>query len=77
MHRKYTFLGGPAENASSPTILDRIKFMILFHLQRLGAQRSDSRFFNFWEIKCRKKCKKKYSEILCFFPIVDGFVLLF
>ena len=73
MHRKYTFLGGPAENASFPTISDRIKFMILFHLQRLGAQRSDSRFFNFWEIKC----KKKYSEILCFFPIVDGFVLLF
>ena len=42
LDRKYRLLGGPAENASSPTISqieqnDRTKWMVLFNLQTLGA----------------------------------------
>ena len=33
----------------------RTKFMIIFYLQRLGAQRSELRFFNFRKIKYKKK----------------------
>ena len=33
---------------------DIIKFIILFHLQRLGAHNKVSRFSNFWKIKWRK-----------------------
>ena len=49
--------------------------LILFHLQRLGAQHSDS-IFNFWKIKLYIFFSFFY-KILCFYAIVCGFVLYF
>ena len=43
---------------------------MLFHLQRLDAQRSDSRFFNFWKTKCRKKRLHFFSQNLRFYAVV-------
>ena len=54
---------------------DRTKFMILFHLQRLGSQRRELRCFNFWKIKCRKKVYI-FFKILRFCAIVCVFFLM-
>ena len=42
--RKYKIFGGPDENLSSPT--HRTQFMIVFHLQSLGAERHRYSFFS-------------------------------
>ena len=46
--KENSLLGGPAENESSPIISDTTKFMILIHLQTLGAGRHIQSFLNFW-----------------------------
>ena len=50
----------------SYNLTDRIKLMILFHLQRLGAQRVELRLFDFWKIKFRKKCLKNVFQNFTF-----------
>ena len=56
LHRKY-FLGrGPCEKCIfSFNFTDRTKLMILFHLQRLGADHKVFHFLNFLKMKCRKR----------------------
>ena len=78
LHRQYTFLGRISRKCIfSYNFTARTKFMILFHLQRLGAQRCNPRFFNFWKIKCRKWSWIFIFQILRFYAIVCGFVLFF
>ena len=51
LYLNYMLLGGPAEKPiSSYNFTDITKFIILFHLQWLGAERHTG-FANFWKIK--------------------------
>ena len=66
LDRKYWLLGGPAENASLPTISQIMKLMILFHLQTLGAGHHIPSFLNF--------CIIKFWKIFTVFLNVQFFV---
>ena len=75
LHKNIRFQGACEKCIFSYNFTDRTKFMFLFHLQRLGAQRRDSRFFQFSKNKMQKKIfffSKIY--VLCNFC---GFVLFF
>ena len=56
---------------------DIIKFMALFHLQRLGAEIKSSCFLNLKKIKYRKIIKFSFVQILRFHKIACCFVVLF
>ena len=66
----YVFRGPCGKCIFSYNFTDRTKLMILFYLQRLGAQHSELCFFNFWKIKWRKKFLNFFSKILCFFQLL-------
>ena len=56
---------------------DITKFMVLFHLQRLGAENKVSCFSNVWKMKCRKRFCFFFFKILHFHAIVCVFWVVF
>ena len=69
LHRKYRLLGGPGENLSSPNLTDRTKFMILFHLQTLGAGRDVETSLKFRILNFGEILKKKIGKFIDFYHI--------
>ena len=51
LHRKYTFLGGPAENASSPTISQIEQNVSFYFIYKDKAQTVKFSFFKFLKNK--------------------------
>ena len=77
MHRKYVFWVVCRKCIFFYNSTDVIKFMVLFHLQRLDAEIKVFCFSNFWKIKCRKRFLKNSNSLfsyncLLFCIIISG-----